>query len=267
MKKMKRFVTMLLVVSMLASMAATVSADDFVGSAVSAPTTSTVVMGSTTTGETYIAKAETVIEGETVTVSGGATKIINADHVEQDETLTEEDKTVIETAKEELVKSQEEIKANADDLTKVIPELPKETNYAVSRVEAIVSYGDDAVQVQKIVDAQAEMTIALNNEEFGYSKAAGDKVAIKFSEEGGWKLIPKEQIHYTEDGNITLTFVPESTTYQIALVKEVVDESVEAPVETEEEQMDFFGNLKKLLEKVTEHVKKSIGTIFKRGRK
>ncbi len=219
---MKKFVTMLLVVSMLAAAAVSVSADGtFTGSVEAKPVVETVVMGADAAGNTYIAKG-TDAEGNDVVIAGDTTVTISAAYADVAE-LAEEDAAVVLAAQEALAVSQQELADNAKDLSAVIPELSAKKEYAVSRLEAVVAFGADAAAVEKIVEAKAEMTVGLSKD-FGYSKANGDKIAIKFAD-GSWKVIPAKQIHFREDGSITLSFVPESASYQIALIKEVKTEA------------------------------------------
>ncbi len=259
---MKKFITMLLTVAMLSSAIISVSADDtYTGSVESAPTTSTEIIGSDGKGNTYIAKGNDE-SGSEVLVSGGSTVIINAASTVETE-LEEEHKVVIEEAKVALEQSQKEIIDNAKDLTVIFPELKQEPTgkpgpddkqepqkeYAVARLEAVISYGEDAAKMEQVINAQEELTIGLNKD-FGYSKADGDKIAIKFAD-GNWKMIPQKDIHFDEAGHLTISFVPESVSYQIALIKEV---KAEKDIDTKDEKKNnkkknnvkFVGNFKAL---------------------
>ncbi len=248
---MKKFITMLLVVSMMATAIISVSADDtYTGSVESAPVTSTEIIGSDEAGNTFIAKG-TDAAGDTVTVSGASTVVINAASAEV-ENLSDEDKAAVETVQNAMKESQQEILDNAKDLTAVFPELKEEQKpgkqekkeYAVARHEAIVSLGEDAKAMEKIIEAKQEMTIGLNKD-FGYSKASGDKIAIKFTD-GTWKMIPQKDIHFDEAGHLTISFVPESVSYEIALIKEVKAEKEDKKEDKKQNGMKFVGNFNAL---------------------
>ncbi len=226
---MKICITMLLAASlMVVGAVPAVAADAFIGSVESAPVTTTEIIGSDGQGNTFVAKGNDGT-GSDVFITGESTTIINVAYADVAE-LDEEHKAVILEAKAALEASQKEILENARDLTALIPELKAEEQkpgdtpvqqpqYAVSRHEAVVSYGEDAKQMERIIEAKEEMTIGLNKD-FDYSKAEGDKIAIKFAN-GQWRVIPQRDIHFDETGHLTISFIPESVSYEIMLVKEV----------------------------------------------
>ncbi len=142
------------------------------------------------------------------------------------EDVKKEAESILPKLRKELAKAEEEV-YNAESLRTVFPLLPKKPVYAVTRMQGSLSLENDEIAMEKIIEAGEEITKGLVSS-FAYSKVNNDRLYLKFDTDNDglfddekWEMIPKYNIKLLEDGNYTITFVPKSVNYLMAILKVV----------------------------------------------